>query len=123
MISELLLAKNAPALVYHVENPVRQSWDDALSTIALDLKIAKSLPFETWLDDVCASIDSSNEGNPAKKLEDFFRHDFQRMACGQVIMGTDKSRKASVTLRNMDVLPAEVISSYVSYWRSVGFLS
>ena len=122
VISDILLSPQPPSLVYHVENPVRQSWNDVLMTLASELAISKLLPFGDWLDAACSAADGSVDANPAKKLEDFFRRDFRRMAEGEVIMGTDKARAVSECLSRMDAVGKGTMKKYVEYWKGVGFL-
>ena len=108
-------------LVYHLENPVRQSWRDALTLIASKLGLSDTdlLPFDDWLETVSMS---AGDANPAKLLIDFFQADFKHMACGKVILGTENARKVSSTLRKMDVIGESTIAAYVDQWRSIGFL-
>lgn len=91
--------------------------------IGFKLGIADHLPFAEWLDKVIHAPDVSAGANPAKKLEEFLRLDFERMACGHVLMGTDETRRVSSTLGDMDAVSSQVIASYVQYWRDIRFLS
>ncbi|KAI9375907.1 hypothetical protein BJX61DRAFT_548427 [Aspergillus egyptiacus] len=113
-ITELLLTPTPPELVYHIENPVRQSWHDLLTLLASELDIQQALPMDDWLKRISETAD---EPNPAKKLYGFFARDFLRMACGEVIMGTDNARRVSVTLRGLDAVGGDVVRLYVGYWR------
>ncbi|KAL3470340.1 hypothetical protein BJX99DRAFT_267530 [Aspergillus californicus] len=117
---ELLMASAPAKLIYHIENPVRQSWHNLLVIIATELKISQTLPMEQWLERVWNATD---ERNPAKKLHSFFARDFIRMASGEVIMGTDLARRDSATLRDMDVVQEDVVRRYVQYWKSIGPLN
>jgi hypothetical protein len=121
VISEIALSKDCSDMVFHLENPVRQSWHDLLTAFAENMGLQESsmVPFSTWLEEVCAT---SDDHNPAKKLAAFFRHDFERMSGGNVILGTDKARKASRTLRRMKALEADTIIRYLSYWKDSGLL-
>lgn len=125
VLSEILLATCPVHLVYHLENPVRQSWHDTLVILASKLKLCHEdfLPFEEWLEEVCRVKDNAAEDNPAKKLADFFKRDFIRMVSGEVILGTECARKMSPTLQLMDAVSPETIAGYVDHWRNVGFLS
>ena len=124
-MSEILLAKSPVNLVYHLENPVRQSWHDALVILALKLNISSDglIPFDEWLEEVCKAKESTPEENPANKLADFFEKDFQRMSNGEVILGTEGAREISPALQLLDVVSCETIAAYVDHWRKVGFLS
>lgn len=123
VLADLLLSPEPPAMVYQIENPVRQSWADALHVLASELGVARSLDYEEWLHTVDAAADKDPDANPAERLTDFFRHDFQRMADGSVVMGTDVTRSASATLRRLDAVQPETISRYIEYWRSVDYLA
>ena len=107
--------------MYHIENPIRQSWRDTLDTFAskLELSTHDYLPFSEWLQLVCAN---SNEGNPSKILAEFFEHDFIRMSSGNLILGTEKARNVSKTLRKSTEVSKETIGLYVDQWRAAGFL-
>lgn len=95
-----------------------------LITLGSQLDICQFLPFDDWLDRVAKSdCKGGPEQNPALQLEEFFRQDFRRMACGSVIMATDEARKRSETLRLVDAVSDDVVASYVQYWRTSGYLS
>ena len=127
-MSQLLLAPESEAtkMVYHLENPVRQSTLGIMAIVASELNLQGQnlLPFAEWLDKVCTAKDVSGEGerdpNPAKKLAGFFQEDFERM--GDVIMDTTAARRVSPTLARMDSLGADVITMYIDYWRRSGYL-
>ena len=123
-IGELLLVVDAPRAVYHVENPVRQSWGDALDVLAAALGLAgvERLPLDAWLERVRAGADADDAANPAKGLADFFRDDFERMACDGVALGTDAARAVSATLRRVGIVEDVVIRRYIEYWNRVGHL-
>ena len=59
---------------------------------------------------------------PPHMLADFFRHDFQHMAGGDVIMDTAGARNISAVLRASDLIKAEVMKKYVEGWRRMGVL-
>ena len=123
-LSELLLTTHPTNIVYHLENPIRQSWRDVLTVLAAQMNIpnADLLPFDNWLEAVCAITDGVTDENPAKKLAEFFKMDFIHMACGNVILDTKRAREVSPTLRGMGTISNETIAAYVDHWRSVGFL-
>ncbi|KAL4994640.1 hypothetical protein BDV10DRAFT_188841 [Aspergillus recurvatus] len=120
-ITDLLLSPAPADLVYHIENPIRQSWRDMLQRIAADLKLSASdlLPWDEWQEQVSAAGDA---GNPAKTLQDFFANDFIRMGCGEVVLGTDSARKRSATLRGLDAVSEASVGGYLRYWREIGWL-
>ena len=119
---DLLLSPGPMEMMYHVENPIRQSWHDTLDVFASKLNLPGSgyLPFDEWLKEVFA-VDS--ERNPVKNLADFFGQDFERMSSGSLILGTERARNASSTLRKSTAVSKETIQLYVDQWRAVGFLS
>ncbi|CEL05016.1 hypothetical protein ASPCAL06138 [Aspergillus calidoustus] len=119
-ICEILLSPTPLSLIHHLENPIRQSWHDLLRILSDELNIPQILPIDQWLDRVWNTPIENN--NPAKKLYDFFADDFLRMACGEVVMGTECARGVSRTLRGMDAVSAETARGYVRYWRGVGLL-
>jgi hypothetical protein len=119
-ISEILLSSTPLSLIHHLENPIRQSWHDLLRILSDELNIPQIIPIDHWLDRVWNTPIENN--NPAKKLYDFFADDFLRMACGEVVMGTECARGVSKTLRGIDAVSAETARGYVRYWRGVGLL-
>ena len=124
-LSELLLSNEPNKMVYHLENPVRQSWHDALSLVAPELGLPKAgfVPFNEWLDRVCAAPDEGSDIVPAKKLEDFFRIDFEHMACGSIVLDTKNTRDVSTALRKLTHVGGELLLSYIRQWKLSGYLA
>lgn len=122
---ELLFASSSEQFMFHLENPIRQSWHEVLTTVASELKIAETsfLPYREWLARVLAIPDNRIHENPAKKLAGFFAGDFEHMASGGIIMDTGKAREASGCLRGMNAIDEDLISAYVARWRGAGFLA
>lgn len=117
----------APPLttVFHLENPIRQSWNDVLSIIAAELGLNKSncmLSYEEWVAKVLDVSDEEINSNPAKKLAAFFEGDFERMAGGEVILDTAESRRFSLSLRTQQGVDESLMKKYISGWRKAGFL-
>lgn len=121
VVSEILLSGQPLKSVYHVENPVRQSWHDVLGGFAeaLGSVDANTLPYQQWFK---AVSEASDEGNPAKMLSEFFESDFEHMASGGIILDTGNARRASPTLSEAAVVDRDVISKIVHFWRNRGFL-
>lgn len=121
---ELLFASSPGQFVFHLENPIRQSWHEVLATVASELNIhdTRFLPYSEWLALVLAVPDDRIEENPAKKLAGFFVQDFEHMAGGEIIMDTAMARKASQCLRGMDAVSKDLIVAYIDRWRNSGFL-
>jgi hypothetical protein len=119
-----MLSPEETNIAYHLENPVRQSWHDALSIIAEELHMSDTnlMSFQDWLQRVDSFPESSSDVNPAKKLIDFFQHEFQRMVSGAIILDTSIAREASTVLRSMNALGRDTILGYVRHWKSAGFL-
>ncbi|KAL8850363.1 MAG: hypothetical protein Q9221_004683 [Calogaya cf. arnoldii] len=67
VLLELLFDTEPLRLVYHLENPIRQSWQDVTDVLTEELGIPKSkrLPLDQWFSLVLSSADT---GNPAKNL-------------------------------------------------------
>ncbi|OJJ68589.1 hypothetical protein ASPBRDRAFT_658998 [Aspergillus brasiliensis CBS 101740] len=108
-------------LVYHLENPIRQSWQDVLDVLAVELGIPRSStrPLKEWIELIEGSGDN---GNPAKDLVDFLRCEFERMSCGGVVLGTEGTREVSPTLRRVGAVSDGTIRGYVRYWKECGVI-
>jgi thioester reductase-like protein len=134
-MSELLLAPVGyeKCMVFHLQNPIMQPTDEVYDVVLSKLGPACSLAesFEEWIELVCSAQDEGTSrvggdreenvaSNPAAKLAEFFRNDFQHM--GDVVMGTAQARKLSPTLENMGPVSAEIVGKYVDYWKREGFL-
>jgi hypothetical protein len=124
-MAELLLSKDPTKVAYHLENPIRQSWHDALEIMAPELGLPSTgfTPFTDWLDKVCAVPSEMDDTVPAKKLEEFFRTDFEHMACGSIVLDTKNTRDVSSTLRNLSHVRGELLVSYIRHWKSIGYLA
>ena len=88
----------------------------------LGLSSSEFIPLSSWLDHVGRTSDLASDKVPAKKLEEFFRQDFERMACGSVVLDTKNTRDVSPTLRKLGRFPKELFVSYVRYWKASGYL-
>lgn len=122
ILLELLLDTQPLRLVYHLENPIRQSWQDVADILTEELSIPKSkrLPLDDWIKLVQSSADV---GNPAKKLAAFLAEEFEKMSCGGVILGTEVSRGRAPTLAQIGTVSDCTIRAYVQYWMKAGFVS
>lgn len=118
VVAEILLNPLPLRRIYHLENPVRQDWQEVVRLMSSELRIPSPsiIPLEDWLD-LVASVTGS--GNPASSLVQFLRNDFAKMSCGSLILDTFVSRNASVTLSNMTSVEERTIKGYTSYWRRV----
>ncbi|TVY85269.1 Citrinin polyketide synthase [Lachnellula suecica] len=124
-LGELLLGNEAAYPIYHIENPVRQSWPEMLVVLAQALGIPEGnlLPYDEWIRRVREFPPSlAASENPAARLVEFFNTDFLRMACGGMVLDTAHSREHSGTLRNCEPISKELVLKYVKYWKEMGFL-
>jgi hypothetical protein len=105
-------------LVYHLENPVRQSWPHMCTVVEQQLSLAASnrLEFSEWLRRFSASKEASQE------LTEFFQHSFLHMSSGALILDTTKAREASYHLRCSGDVDMTTVGKYFAFWRSIGFL-
>ncbi|KAL8722888.1 MAG: hypothetical protein Q9225_000721 [Loekoesia sp. 1 TL-2023] len=124
-LADILLSSDSYKGVYHLENPIRQSWDQVLRVIAPSLNIPTTefIPFDQWIDKICAVPAESDNNVPVKKLEGFFRADFEHMACGNVVLDTKNAREVSPTLRRLGSISHDILLSYIRYWKSIGYLN
>ncbi|KAH9895424.1 hypothetical protein F4778DRAFT_746708, partial [Xylariomycetidae sp. FL2044] len=109
--------------VYHVDNPVGQSWTDMSKVLADALGVPSDgiIPFDDWVRRVRESSLSDKE-NPAARVIGFLEGHFERMACGGIILDTQKSSEHSRTMAAEGPVSDEVVRSYVSAWKMSGFL-
>ncbi|MCJ1434881.1 hypothetical protein MMC27_004251 [Xylographa pallens] len=109
--------------VYHIDNPVGQPWKD-MSTVlaaALDIPPHSIIPFADWIKRVRQSPLPETE-NPAARAIDFLEGHFERMACGGIVLDTQRASEHSKTMAAEGPVSAEVVRSYVSSWKIAGFL-
>ena len=97
-----------------------------MSTIAEELGFPSSsalINFDEWVvkAEGSALVRTSGDSSVAM-LMDFFKHDFERMASGGVILDTFKARQVSLALGNAEIVEREEILNYVRDWRRCGFL-
>ena len=113
-----MLGSQRPELVYHLENPIRQSWPEMCTVIEhnLSLQTLQRMPFGDWLTKVAAS------NNASQDLLHFFENHFLHMSSGSVILDTTRARKASSTLRSTGSVGISTIDIYLDHWRRTGFL-
>ncbi|KAJ5895285.1 hypothetical protein N7495_006976 [Penicillium taxi] len=119
--------------IYHIENPVRQSWGETLDIIAEEMNIPRLetgtslLPFDEWVNQVRhwpRLEDNGPQGkNPAHLLVDFLDSGFIRMSCGGLLMGTAHAREHSPTLAKMGPVDENLIRLFVQSWKDTCFLA
>ncbi|KAI1080446.1 putative polyketide synthase [Whalleya microplaca] len=112
--------------IYHIENPVRQPWNQMISNLASTLDIPAVIPFGEWVRRVREwpiKTDNGAEGaNPAYLLTDFLDENFTRMSCGGLLMSTINARGHSVTLSRVGPVTEDTVKLFVSKWRKVKLL-
>lgn len=110
--------------VYHVDNPVGQPWKDmsGILAAALDIPADRIVSFPDWIQLVRQSFLSQTE-NPAARVIDFLEGHFERMACGGGVLDTERSKEHSKTMAAEGPVSADVVRSYVSTWKTMGFLT
>lgn len=113
-----------PSPVYHIDNPVGQSWKDMSPVLASALGVPPEgiLPFRDWLRRVSRSPLSERE-NPAAQIIDFLDRNFERMSCGGLILDTAKAQEHSKTMAGLGPVSSEVAKGYVRAWKDMGFLA
>ena len=126
-LHDLILQDMPSDLVYHLENPIRQTWHEALAAIAPPIHVdtKDSLPLNEWIARVQSAdmtIQSEN-ANPAQKLLEFFKEDFGRMASGEVKLDMTNCLKASPSLLVEERVSGKLLASYVDVWTKDGFLA
>jgi hypothetical protein len=110
--------------MYHVENPVRQSWKDMTLLLADCLNISRSntVPMDEWVRMVRNYPEDKKADNPAIQLLEFLESHHERMNCGGLIMATRRTRAHSKTLAALGPVSDELVRKYVEAWKDMGFL-
>lgn len=123
-LGELLLpsATAASQLIYHIDNPIRQSWKETADIIASAIG-AQIVPFGEWVHMVREAQKAFSESeNPAARLIDFFEYDFVRMSCGGLLLDTKKACEDSGTMRAVKPVDARAVQRYIEAWKAAGVL-
>lgn len=119
-LSDMALSDQIPYPVYHIENPVGQSWKEMNAILADALQIHSLIPFDEWVTRVAAA---PQRNNPASTLLDFLDSNYLRMSCGGLVLETKKALEHSQTLRGVGPVPEETVRKYIHIWKEIGFLS
>lgn len=116
---DVLLSPELPCLVYHLENPIRQSWPDLCTVLEheLSLKRENRMPFKTWLDKYMKTEEVSED------LVDFFQNWFLKMSGGALILDTQEACRVSHSLRSTGDVNHNIVRKYVQFWQSTKFIS
>lgn len=116
VILEILLQKAPTTTIYNLENPIRQPIEDLRTIITEELRISnRVVSFNQW----CTLIKQVEQ---ATELAEFFRDDFEALACGSIVLDTSEARKVSKTLRGSSGVEKNLIRSYIHRWQRSGFL-
>lgn len=109
--------------IYHIENPVRQRWEQMIQWLSTALGVQQIVPFEDWVNCVRQQSSLNDEDkNPAGLLLEFWEKHFVRMSTGSLVLSTERSRRASPTLSGARMIDQELLEKYIQNWRSMGFL-
>ena len=118
-LADLALLDHQAHAVYHVENPIGQSWAEMNAHLADALKIPNLVPFPEWILRVRTA---SHRDNPAALLLDFLDSNYLRMSCGGLVLSVSKTLEHSKTLSSVGPVSKEVVEKYIRVWREIGFL-
>ncbi|RMZ78667.1 hypothetical protein DV738_g3768, partial [Chaetothyriales sp. CBS 135597] len=119
-LSDLVLADNTPYPIYHVENPVGQSWKETNAILADALGIDNLIPFEEWVELVRAS---PQRNNPAATLLEFLDSNYLRMSCGGLVLDVKHTLEHSKTFAAVGPVSEEIIRKYIHIWKEIHFLN
>ncbi|GLA17560.1 type I Iterative Polyketide synthase (PKS) [Aspergillus niger] len=111
--------------IYHIDNPVRQSWDEMVPVLidALGIPAQNVIPFADWVCRVRAFPGQVEWDNPAALLIDFLDDHFLRMSCGGLLLDTKRACEHSPTLAAVGPVTAELARKYIQSWKEMGFLN
>lgn len=109
--------------VYHIENPVRQSWSDILQAVKVCncMRGIGMKPYGEWLREAL-SFDSSLKDGTIIDLAPFFNDHFLRMSTGGLVLDTSEARQASPTLVSIGAVSINTVVAYMKSWEDQGFL-
>ncbi|KAF7551423.1 hypothetical protein G7Z17_g5015 [Cylindrodendrum hubeiense] len=119
-LSDLVLSDRTPHEIYHIENPVGQSWREMNEILADALNIKDLIPFEEWVERVKAA---PQRNNPASTLLGFLDHNYLRMSCGGLVLEVKNTLEHSKTLSAVGPVSEEVARKYIHIWKEIGFLN
>jgi hypothetical protein len=121
VLAEIIFSPESLELVYHLENPVRQPWNEVLDILASELDVDKHdrRPMAEWLEEMRRRPE---DGNPAAAIADFFGESFEWMSGGSIVLSTETSRRYSPTLRRAGPVRDKTIRRYLHYWRDIGLI-
>jgi hypothetical protein len=109
--------------VYHIDNPVRQPWEELLPVVARELGVPPQgvVAFGQWVRRV-RRFPGAVDDNPAARLVDFLDDNFVRMSCGGLLLETKNTCMHSPTLSAVGPVSDGLVKKYVDWWKQAGFL-
>ncbi|KAI4716400.1 hypothetical protein E4T48_07381 [Aureobasidium sp. EXF-10727] len=123
-LSELLMSETTKDLIYHIDNPSRQSWKHLIALLSrlLNIPTRNIVPHARWIERV-RRFRASVTDNPALQLIEFFDSHFIPMSCGGLVLDVTETSKHSETLRNMQAVSDDLLTRYVDNWKQSGYLN
>lgn len=126
-IQEILFSRQTEPpknIVYHIENPIRQSWKPLLPVIARQLNLDSPLPvpFPTWLERVRSFAGVDTDLGFIHAILPFLQEEFEVLSSGGVVLDTLRARCASRSLRACNGVGIDLLNLYIEAWRKEGFL-
>ncbi|KAI9030908.1 hypothetical protein CLU79DRAFT_785955 [Phycomyces nitens] len=101
--------------VFNIVNPQTVMWTDVLNAMRLCGMKFKTVTIEEWITQLRQEQDI-----PAFKLLDFYENSFRNISEAQV-WSTSKSSYLCPFLKDVPAFDINLLSKYISYWKSVGF--
>lgn len=125
--ADLILRHTGPShSIYHIDNPVGQSWKQMSPVMArsLDIPADAIIPFDSWIKRVRTSPLVPDTENPAARpmMVEFLAGNFERMSCGGLILDTERAQQHSVTMASEGAVSPALAVKFVDKWREMGFL-
>lgn len=113
-----------PWPIYHIDDPVGRPWEEISSVLAdaLDIPASQFMPFKEWLGKVARSSKPEIE-NPAGRLVDFLKQNFERLSCGELVLDTTRAQEHSAAMRALAPVSADVARGYIRAWKEMRFLA
>lgn len=110
---------------YHMENPVRQPWENTIQIFSEVLRIPV-IPFSDWLQQVRQWMyphdNVASGANPAYTLVDFIQNHFTRISCGGLLMSTSNTVRHFPRLAKLGPISDSLLKQYIDRWIDDGFL-
>lgn len=88
----------------------------------LDIPTSNIVPYTDWVHRIQNSPSVRVLDNPALRIIDFFKEDFERMGCGGLVLETKNTVEHSKTLRTLETVNESIVAIYLQKWKDIGFL-